>query len=119
MAEVKRTKKIAVVGDQLLSLGFKLAGVTESHPASSTEDIERILQKLLDRDDIGIIVISEGASTKVRDRRLKYKIENSLSPVVIDIPGYMEEEIHAETLRKLIMRVVGIEIVQPGKQAGR
>ncbi len=103
--------KIAVIGDQLLVRGFKLAGVKEAHIAETTDDVEQSLKNIFEKENIGIIIISENAIEKIKDRRLLYKIDNSLVPLVIEVPGYGQEEKHADTLRNLVMRVIGIDIL--------
>jgi vacuolar-type H+-ATPase subunit F/Vma7 len=113
---IQQTKKMVVVGDQLLSLGLKLSGVKETYPLSRGEDPERLLSELFERKDVGIIIASEGTLSTIRDRRLLARIENSLDPVVIAIPGYGEEETHADTLRRLILRAVGIDLMAADKK---
>ncbi len=103
--------KIAVVGDQLLVRGFKLAGVKEAHIAETTEDVEAALREIFEKDNIGIVIVSEDAIGRIKDRRLLYKIDTSLVPLVIEVPGYGQEEKHADTLRNLVMRVIGIDIL--------
>ncbi len=110
-----QVKKMVVVGDQLLSLGLKLSGVKETYPLSKDEDPERILAELFERKDVGIIIASEGTLARVKDRRLLHRIENSLDPVVISIPGYGEGETRTDTLRRLILRAVGIDLMAADK----
>jgi vacuolar-type H+-ATPase subunit F/Vma7 len=112
---IQQSKKMVVIGDQLLSLGLKLSGVKETYPLSKGEDPERLLADLFERKDVGIIIASEGTLAGVRDRRLLHRIENSLDPVVIAIPGYGEEETNSDTLRRLILRAVGIDLMAADK----
>jgi vacuolar-type H+-ATPase subunit F/Vma7 len=112
---IPQAKKMVVVGDQLLSLGLKLSGVKETYPLSKGEDPDRLLSELFERKDVGIIIVSEGTIKEIKDRRLLHKIENSLDPVVISIPGYGEDETHADTLRRLILRAVGIDLMAADK----
>ncbi len=103
--------KVAVIGDQLLVRGFKLAGVKEAHIAETTDDAEQSLRNMFEKDGIGIIIVSENVIGRIKDRRLLYKIDNSLVPLVVEVPAYGQEERHADTLRNLVMRVIGIDIL--------
>ncbi len=108
-------KRMVVVGDQLLSLGLKLSGVKETYPLSKGEEPDRLLSDLFERKDVGIIIASEDAISRVKDRRLLHRIENSLDPVVISVSGYGQKETHADSLRKLILRAVGIDLMAADK----
>ncbi|VVB76604.1 V-type ATP synthase subunit F [uncultured archaeon] len=112
----QQMKKMVVVGDQLMSMGLKLSGVKESYPLSKTEEPDRLLYELFERKDIGVIIASEGMIERIKDRRLRFKIENSIDPVVIEIPGYNEKEKHADTLRRLILRAVGVDLMTADKK---
>ncbi len=115
MAQVNQDKKIVVVGDQLLSIGLEIAGVKEVYIPNYGEGVEALLNKLFSRADVGVLVISEGIVEGIKDRRLLNKIENSISPVVMEIPGYGEKEKRTDTLRRMVMRAVGIDITNTGK----
>ena len=109
------TKKIIVVGDQLLSLGMKLSGIKETHSVNKGEETETLLRKLFERNDIGVLIIGESFADSVKDRRIRYKLENSIDPVVMQVPGYNEGKKSDDSLRRLIMRAVGIDIVNTEK----
>ncbi len=105
-------KKIVVVGDSVLPLGLKLAGVKEGYTTEGIEDAERLLMELFERKDVGIIVVTEGIANGIKDRRVKYRMDNSIDPVILPVPGYNENVSGEDTLRKLILRAVGIDIME-------
>ncbi len=107
-----QNKKIVVLGSEVLPLGMKLAGVSESHTVKDKEDAERRMNAMLDRDDVGIIVISQGVAESITDRRTRYRIDNSLDPLVVSVADYNEKEGGEDTLRRLILRAVGVDILQ-------
>ncbi len=107
-------KKIVVLGGEVLPLGMKLAGVKESYTVEAGGEAERKMLDLLDREDVGIIVVTEGIARSIADRRIRYRMENSLDPLVISVAGYNEKMASEDTLRRLIMRAVGIDIVPNG-----
>ena len=46
----------------------------------------------------------------VKDRRLLRVIDTSLSPIFVGIPSYNQKEVYEDTLRRLIIRAIGIDI---------
>lgn len=109
-------KKIVAVAGEVLPLGLKLAGIKESYTVQQPEEAERLLLELLDRQDVGIIVITQKIEGEIKDRRVRYRMENSIDPLVIAVPGYKEVGTREDTLRRLILRAVGIDIMQTGKE---
>ncbi len=105
-------KKIVVLGENVLPLGMKLAGVKEGYAVSGNEEAERMLTELFERKDVGIIVITESISKGIRDRRVRYRMDNSIDPVVVSVPGYQDKVEVEETLRRLILRAMGIDIAE-------
>lgn len=101
-----RKYKIAVVGNTQLALGFKLAGVAEAY---GEVGVETRMRELMQRDDIGLIITTSKVLKSVRDRKLSERIENSSLPMVVEVPDYKEEG-QPDTLRRLIMRAIGIDI---------
>lgn len=104
-----RTYKIAVVGGEPLTLGFRLAGITESHIVESQEEAEQEIRRLLEREDIGIIAVSAKVIRSITERHLRESVESSTRPLVIDVPEYGEAA-PEDTLRRLIIRAIGIDI---------
>ncbi len=110
-------KKIIVIGGEVLPLGMKLAGVKECYTVENSDDAERLLMELFDRKDVGLIVLTESLSRSIKDRRVKYRMENSIDPVVVSVPGYKDKIEVEETLRRLILRAMGIDIVEAGAKS--
>jgi len=101
--------KIAVVGNTQLALGFKLAGVAEAYSSTTPQESERTMRELIGREDIGLIITTSKVLNGIRDRKLADAIADSILPMVIEVPDYKEEG-QPDTLRRLIMRAVGIDI---------
>ncbi|HVA83201.1 MAG TPA: V-type ATP synthase subunit F [Candidatus Aquilonibacter sp.] len=102
--------KIAVVGSRLLAIGSKLAGISSAYNVTEPEEVESTLRTLMQRDDIGIIIIAQTLAKKIRDRKLTHAIENSLMPLVIEVADFNEPQNETDQLRKMILRAVGIDI---------
>lgn len=109
---VDRTLKIAYVGNSLLNVGFRVAGITESYVATDTQQSEAKVKELAARDDIGIIIITSGVRRMIKDRRLSETIETSILPLIVEIPELNEKVAEEDTLRSLIMRAIGIDITK-------
>lgn len=107
--------KIAVLGDQSLLSGFKLAGVKELYHAPTYEEGEALLSKLLSEQSLGIIIVSEELLEKI-DHRLKKKVEATAKPVVISIPGKSGPMEQTESLAMLIKRALGFDIMKGNKK---
>lgn len=107
--EPLKTYKIVVVGNTQLALGFKLSGVMETYSVKNAVECERVMRDLMQRDDVGMIITTSKTLNDIRDRKLSNAIAESALPMIIEVPSYKEEG-QPDTLRKLIMRAIGIDI---------
>lgn len=110
--KLAKNYKIAVLGNERIALGFKLSGITEAFNANDTHEAESRFRELLQRDDIGIIIIGSAAKRLIKDRRLQESITSSIMPLVVEIAESGEEHAEEDTLRKLILRAIGIDITK-------
>jgi vacuolar-type H+-ATPase subunit F/Vma7 len=105
----QRTDKTIVIGDDPLTLGFRLSGISESYALSGEEGAKK-LGELLKREDVGIIIASNSLR-KSMDWRLSAAVESSSKPIVVFVPGRQGEEATAEmSLQELIRRSIGINL---------
>lgn len=102
--------KMAVIGDRLLVNGMRLSGIKCVYEVSTQKDVEEAIRDVSSRSDIGIVVISEDLIMMVKDRKLIRLIDTSLSPIFVGIPAYNQGEIYGDTLRRLIIKAIGIDI---------
>ena len=100
--------KIVVIGDSAMVAGFRLAGVAEAY-ISEGQEAERTLVSLLDRGNVGIIIIPEVLLTQL-DWRLKERLEALARPVVLAVPDKGGPSLQAESLREMIKRALGFEL---------
>ncbi|MDE1856080.1 MAG: hypothetical protein KGH49_02485 [Candidatus Micrarchaeota archaeon] len=107
---VNKDYKIAVIGSRLLSIGSKLSGISTTYSVSETPEIESALRELLGKSDVGIIIITHALAKKVRDRRLQHAIDHSLMPVIMEVSDFGEQQVETDTLRRMILRALGIDI---------
>ncbi|MEM4389890.1 MAG: V-type ATP synthase subunit F [Candidatus Micrarchaeia archaeon] len=104
------SEKIVVVGDAPTVMGFRLAGVSEAHVASGKE-AERKLEELLARPDVGIVIINENLLADM-DWKLRKRIETLAKPTVITVPNYKGEVVEAASLKALVRRALGFELIK-------
>jgi vacuolar-type H+-ATPase subunit F/Vma7 len=82
---------VAIVGDEDLVNGMRLAGVTRYHVIEDDHDVEestrKALNDLIKEPDIGIIAIQENYAEHVQDVIERVKEEKRLTPVIIEVPS--------------------------------
>ena len=102
---------IAVIGDRATATGFRLAGIREVY-AYEDKTAEKKLAELLERENLGLIIVNETLLQKF-DWRMKKRIERIAKPVIIIVPdhsGTVVEE--AESLRSLVRRALGVDLIK-------
>jgi len=106
--------EIAVIGDNSMVTGFRLAGVTKFFELEG-EDAEKKLAELLKDENINIIIVSEKVLYKANSR-LRSKIESIAKPIVVPVPdrsGAVEEE-ESASLREMVKRALGFDLYKGG-----
>ncbi|MFH1722817.1 MAG: V-type ATP synthase subunit F [Candidatus Altiarchaeota archaeon] len=101
---------IVVLGDSIMTAGFRLAGVRDTVVVEESE-MEEILLETMDQENIGLIIISE-RSFENMNWKTKKRIEATAKPVVIPVPdrkGPIEAE---ESLRELVRRAMGLDLMK-------
>ena len=82
---------IAIIGDEDLVNGMRLAGVTRYHVIKDDtdikEDVRKALTDLINEPDIGIIAIQEDYAEHAEDLIAKVKEKKRLTPVIIEVPS--------------------------------
>lgn len=112
MEKVATSYRIAVVGSHSLELGFKIAGITTSYPAETGAEAEPIIQKLMQQEEVGIIVIAANLVREIRDRKINEALTSSMKPLFIVVSSQGEKEEYKDNLRQLIIRALGVDIMK-------
>jgi len=110
LAAVRETKKIAVIGDAMLTTGMSVSGIKYAYTAKTTQEVEDAIKNVSGKNDVGIVIINESLMKMVTDRKLIRLMDTSLSPIFVGIPGYRQSEVYEDALRRLIIRAIGIDI---------
>jgi len=100
--------KIIVIGDPATVMGFRLAGVAEAYVAEG-KNAEKKLAELLDRENAGIIIVTEPILAAL-DWRLRKRIEAIAKPVVVAVPDKNGSTGEAGKLSEMIKRALGFEL---------
>ncbi len=107
---------IAVIGDEDLVSGLRLAGVSRYHVIKGNndarEDVRQALTELIGEPEVGIIVIQEDYAEYARDLMAKVEEGKSLTPVIIEVPskyGTKYEDV-TEYYKAYIRKFIGFDI---------
>ncbi|GAB6100908.1 V-type ATP synthase subunit F [Thermococcus atlanticus] len=99
--------RIAVMGDTDTALGFKLAGVHEVYSfeetALDTERARNKIKELIERQDIGIIFITERLAQRI-------EIPDVTFPIILQVPDKTGSRFGEEQLREIVRKAIGVEL---------
>jgi len=106
---------IAVVGDENLVLGFRLAGLSKVYEVSGSEDeikkkVRKYVSELLEDPEIGVIVLQDTFKKYVEDLLEAYRGKSI--PVVVSIPS-IKGPIHPdvkEYYKQYVKRIIGFAV---------
>ena len=103
--------KIAGICDNDTAMGLRLAGIKELFVPSGGDEV-KIWNNLTDRDDIGIVFVTEQIVKDLGKHLHDYRLRNTI-PIVIEIPDKKgRREDHVDFVNHLIKKAVGIEVVK-------
>ncbi|MCL5106131.1 MAG: V-type ATP synthase subunit F [Candidatus Marsarchaeota archaeon] len=100
--------KIAIMGEDILCAGFRLLGDKKTYHGGA--DAEATLKELIGDPEIGIIVVNQKIIKNIKNARTIDLINKTVRPLIIEVPGYNEEDMHQDTLRKIILKAIGMDI---------
>ncbi|MDI9646082.1 MAG: V-type ATP synthase subunit F [Archaeoglobales archaeon] len=98
-------KKIAVVGDEDFNLGFMLAGLTDLYNVKKDEDLRNFIRELLEKEDVGIVIIQHDLLKKLPPT-LKKEVYESVEPTFVALGGSGD----VEEMREKIRRAIGVDL---------
>ena len=96
--------ELAVVGSQEFTLGFQLAGISNTFNPETEDEMSSQLKSLLNSKEVGIIVI-DSAIMLTLPERLRNQLSASVTPTVLGI-GTEEDT----TLRDTIRKAIGVDL---------
>jgi len=107
--------RIAVVGDENLVLGFRLAGLSKAYEVSGSEDevrkkVRKYVSELLEDPEVGVIILQDTLEKHVEDILETYRGKSV--PVVISVPG-IKGPIHPdvkEYYKQYVKKIIGFAV---------
>lgn len=100
--------KLAALCDEDTAVGLRLAGIKETYIPK--EDSAKIWKELSERNDIGIIFITEQIVEDLQRELKDFRLQNNI-PIILEIPdkkGRLQD--HADFVSHLIKKAVGVEL---------
>jgi V/A-type H+-transporting ATPase subunit F len=100
--------KLAALCDKDTAVGMRLAGINELFIPD--KNILYIWNQITEREDIGILFLTEKIATDLGKYLREFRIRNNI-PIIVEIPdkkGRMKD--HVDFVSHLIKKAVGIEI---------
>ena len=111
-----RQLNVAVIGDEDLVSGMRLAGVSHYHIVKGEDDargeVREVLSDLTAESDIGVVVLQEDYLPYVEDIVKQLREGKRLTPIIIEVPskyGTRYEDI-VGYYRSFVRKFVGFDI---------
>ncbi len=100
--------KIVALCDKDTAVGLMLAGIKEYFiPKGNAADLWK---QISERDDIGVVFITESVADDISRFLDEYRIRSSL-PIVVEIPDKKGRKTdHVDYISHLIKKAVGVEV---------
>jgi len=100
--------KLVGICDKDTAAGLRLAGVKDLYIPS--ENAVKIWNQISDRDDVGVVFITEKIAEDIGKRLNDYRVRNIL-PIIVEIPDKNgRRKDHMDYVSHLIKKAVGVEI---------
>ena len=100
--------KLAALCDKDTAVGLRLAGIKELYIPNG--NVRETWNQITDRDDIGILFITEKISEELGKYLKEFRIRNNI-PIIVEIPdkkGRIKD--HVDFVSHVIKKAVGVEI---------
>ncbi|WP_202319645.1 V-type ATP synthase subunit F [Archaeoglobus neptunius] len=94
-------KRLAVIGDPDFTLGFMLAGISDTYEVTTDEEIAKAVDDVLKRDDIGVVIIRQEYLRRLPPV-LRRVIDETVEPTFVSVGGTGGVEEIKEKIRKAI-----------------
>jgi V/A-type H+-transporting ATPase subunit F len=101
--------KLAAICDRDTAVGFRLSGIKDIFIPNGNNALH-IFNKIQERDDIGILFITEKIVEDLDKHLQDFRVRNII-PIIVEIPdkkGRKKE--HVDYVSHLIKKAVGIEV---------
>ena len=101
--------KFYLISDNIdTQIGMRLAGV-EGVVVHTSDEVGSALDKAMDMEDIGVILMTELAVKQRRDKVYGYKLSRKL-PLIVEIPDRHATSKISDTISRYLKEAVGIKL---------
>jgi len=100
-------EKIYILGDIHTVTVFRLAGVEAR--VADRESVDIHLNEILERGDAGVVVITRDLAKEIPEKIYRVNL-NSVTPVIIEIPGIDDPRGFGTSILDYITEALGISI---------
>ena len=97
--------KIAVIGDPDFNIGFRLVGIRDIYDVTNDEELINAVRAVLDRNDIGVVVIRYDDLKKL-PLHLRREIDERVEPTFVAVGGVGA----VEEIRERIRKALGVDL---------
>jgi V/A-type H+-transporting ATPase subunit F len=102
-------RKIAVLGERELVMGYRLLGIDDTYTMSTDyAEVTKTLQRLMSSKEFALIIVSDSVR-KALSEGFRESVETSIEPLVLFLPAF-EGNVEEESISSLAKRVLGISI---------
>ncbi len=100
--------KVVVIGDKETVTAYTLLGAIGIVVKNSEEMYQKLLE-VAKREDIGLILLSESFSKKIRDEINDYRLKHPI-PLILEIPSRLTKEKTYFDYKEVVMKSMGIKV---------
>ncbi len=102
--------KLIGICDKDTAVGLRLAGIKDLYIPNG--NLINIWNEISERNDIGVIFITEKIVEDIYDRLYDYRLRNIL-PIIVEIPDKKgRRRDHLDYISNLIKKAVGVEVIK-------
>jgi V/A-type H+-transporting ATPase subunit F len=102
-------RKIAVLGERELVMGYRLLGIDDTFTMSTDyAEVTKTLQRLMSSKEFALIIVSDSVRYAL-SQAFRESVETSIEPLVLFLPAF-EGNVEEESISSLARRVLGISI---------
>lgn len=89
-------------------MGMRLAGI-EGELVHTSEEVLKALDETMEREDVGIVLMTEKALKQCPDKVTEYKLTRAV-PLIVEIPDRHATANISDTISKYLAEAVGIKL---------
>ena len=97
-----------MVGTEALARGFEMLGIETFNAVSAKEAYDYVLQ-LINRKDVGVVLITEDYYMPFREKYFAMKISME-RPILLEIPTVQNVDLGTETIANFVKRATGVTV---------